>query len=144
LAAGLGMVGALSALLLGLLTFGVQATVEPHHLPLAIGTADAASAAAVRPVVERVAAQGGEAVAWRIVGSRAEAERLLDRKQAYGVVIFAAGPSGPSATVLISGALNPSATQVAQSVLTQVAENVTSAARAQAASRPGRRSGSVT
>jgi hypothetical protein len=127
--------GAVVALLLGLLTFGVQATVEPHHLPLAIGTADAGSAAALAPVLDRVAAQGGDAVAWRRVGSRAKAEGLLDRKQAYGAVIFTAGPAGPSATVLVSGALNPAATQVAQSALTQVAEAVTSAARAQAASR---------
>lgn len=135
IAVGLGVAGAFVALLLGLLTFGVQATVEPHHLPLAIGTADAASATAMAPVLDRVAAQGGDAVAWRRVGSRAEAEALLDRKQAYGAVIFTAGPAGPSATVLVSGALNPTATQVAQSALTQVAENVTSAARAQAASR---------
>jgi hypothetical protein len=127
--------GAVVALLLGLLTFGVQATVEPHHLPLAIGAADAASAASLAPVLDLVAAQGGDAVNWQVVGSRAEAERLLDRKQAYGAVIFSSGPAGPSATVLISGALNPAATQVAQLALTQVAEGVTSAARAQAASR---------
>src|SRR4030081_1977519 len=65
LAAGLGVAGALMALLLGLLTFGVQATVEPHHLPLAIGTADAASAAAMTPVVDRVAGQEGDAVGRR-------------------------------------------------------------------------------
>ncbi len=51
-------------------------------------------------------------------------------------MLFDPAPGGPTATVLLSGALNPSATQFAQPVLTQVAENVTSAARAQAASRP--------
>ena len=73
IAVGLGVAGAFVALLLGLLTFGVQATVEPHHLPLAISTADAASATAMAPVLDRVAAQGGDAVAWRRVASRAEA-----------------------------------------------------------------------
>src|SRR3982074_2018693 len=58
IAVGLGVAGAFVALLLGLLTFGVQATVEPHHLPLAISTADAASATAMAPVLDRVAAQG--------------------------------------------------------------------------------------
>lgn len=129
-----GLVGALVALVLGLLTFGVQATVEPRHVPLAVGTADAAAATALAPVAERVAAQGGEAVDWRTVSSRAEAERLLDRKEIYGAVLFSPGPTGPSATVLVSGALNPSATQVAQPLLTQVAEGVVAAARAQAAS----------
>src|SRR5438105_4994429 len=98
----------------GLLTIGAQATVEPHHLPLAIGPADAAAAQALAPITGRVAAQGGDAVSWRTVGSRAEAERLLDRKEVYGALLFSAAPTGPTATVLLSGAVNPSGTQAAQ------------------------------
>ena len=84
----------------------------------------------------RVRTSGGDALAWREVGSRAEAERLLDRKEIYGAVLFSPGPNGLTATVVVSGALNPSASQVAQPVLSQVAESVTSASRAQAV-RPG-------
>src|SRR6266700_7434272 len=125
--------GPLVALALGLLTFGVQATVQPHHLPLAIGASSVSSAAALAPVTSRVAAQGGDAVDWRAVDSRAQAEGLLDRKDVYGAVLFDPAAGGLTATVLLSGAVNPSATQVAESVLSQVAETVTSASRAQAA-----------
>jgi hypothetical protein len=128
-----GAIGALVALLLGLLTFGVQATVRPSHLPLAVGASDPALA----PITLRVAAEGGDAVSWRTVGSRAEAERLLDRREVYGAVVLDTSPSGPTATVILSGALNPSAAQVAQPALTQVADAVVTAARAQAAARPG-------
>src|SRR5215471_9748344 len=122
MAIAFGVVGALIALALGLLTFGVQATVRPDHVPLAVGAADAALA----PIADRVSAQGGDAVSWRTVGSRAEAEQLLDRREVYGAVLFSATPAGPSATVLVSGAVNPSGTQVAEPVLTQVAWGVVS------------------
>lgn len=123
IALAFGVAGALVALVLGLLTFGVQATAAPHHVPLAVGATDPALA----PVAERVASQGGDAVAWRIVGSRGEAERLLDGKEIYGALLLAPGPTGPTATVLVSGAQNPSATQVAQPLLTQVALGLASA-----------------
>jgi len=125
MAIAFGVVGALIALALGLLTFGVQATVRPDHVPLAVGATDAALA----PIADRVSAQGGDAVSWRTVGSRAEAEQLLDRREVYGAVLFSLTPAGPSATVLVSGAVNPSGTQVAEPVLTQVAWGVVSAAR---------------
>jgi hypothetical protein len=120
-----GAAGAAVALMLGLLTFGVQATVQPSHVPLAVGATDPVLA----PIAGRVAAQGGDAVSWRTVSSRAEAERLLDRRDIYGAVLFGPSPTGPAATVLVSGAINPSATQVAEPVLTQVADNVVAAAR---------------
>jgi hypothetical protein len=72
-------------------------------------------------------------VSWRTLTSRAEAERLLDDRAIYGAVLFSPGPGGPTATVLLSGALNPSATQVAQPVLTQVAATVLTSARTQPA-----------
>ena len=125
MAIAFGVIGALIALVLGLLTFGVQATVKPDHVPLAVGATDVALA----PIAQRVSAQGADAVSWRTVGSRAEAERLLDSREVYGALLFSAGPAGPSATVLVSGAVNPSGTQVAEPVLTQVAWSVVSAAR---------------
>lgn len=125
--------GALAALLIGLVTFGVQATVAPSHVPLAVG----ATTPALAPVGERVAARGGDAVSWRTVTSRAEAERLLDRKEVYGALLLGPSPSGPTATVLLSGAVNPSGTQVAQPVLTEVGQAVVAAARAQAGPTAG-------
>ncbi len=138
-----GLVGAVVALLIGLLTFGVQATIRPDHVPLAIGPSDAADAQAMAPMLEQVAAQGGDAVTWRTVESRAQAEQLLDAKEVYGAVLIGRGATGPSATVLLSAALNPSAAQVAQPVLTQVGGTVVAAARAQAARSPQAAAGSA-
>jgi hypothetical protein len=61
-------------------------------------------------------------VEWHNVNSRIEAERLLDSKSIYGAVLLSPGPSGPSATIILSGALNPNATAVAESVLIGVAQ----------------------
>src|SRR5260370_26271566 len=97
--------GSLVALLIGLLTFGVQATAAPHHVPLAVG----ATAPALDPLARRVTSQGGDAVSWRTVSSQAEAERLLDRKDVYGAVLFSPGPGGPTAPILLSGAPDPAA-----------------------------------
>jgi hypothetical protein len=104
---------------------------------------DAAAAPALAPLTGKVAAQGGNAVSWRTVDSRARAERLLDAKEIYGAVLFSPGPGGLSATVLVSGALNPGATQAAQPALTQVAVNATAAARAQAAAEAAARPAGV-
>lgn len=108
-----GLAGALVGLLIGLLTFGVQATAGPHQVPLAVGPADS-------PAAQAVAAQAGDRVAWRLVGSRAEAESLLELKQVDGALLLSPAPGGMRATVLLSGALNPNATAVAQPVLVQV------------------------
>ena len=129
MALAMAVAGAAAALAIGLLTFGVQATAAPSHVPLAVGATDPALA----PIAGRVAAQGGDAVSWRTVGSRAEAERLLDDRVIYGAVLFGPGAGGPTATVLVSGAINPSATQVAEPVLTQVAAAVLTSARTQPA-----------
>jgi hypothetical protein len=98
-------------------------------VPLAIGASEPAGAPALAPLVEKVAAQGGGAVAWRTVDSRAAAERMLDRKEVYGAVLFSPAPGGLAATVLLSGAVNPGATQAAQPVLEHVAEAVTRTVR---------------
>lgn len=124
-----GAIGALFSFVLALLTFGVQATVSPHQLPLAVGPADAAASSAVSQITDQVAGQSNEAVAWRKVGSRSEAVGLLDQKEIYGAVLFSGGPSGLQATVLLSGGVNPNATQIAQPVLVQVATGVLNASR---------------
>ncbi|RSM69215.1 hypothetical protein DMH04_46075 [Kibdelosporangium aridum] len=97
------LVGALVAAVLGLLTFGAQATVNPDHVPLAV--------AGPPQVVEQLARQGGEHVAWRAV-TPAEGRQLLEDKEVYGVLEL-----GNPVTVVLSGAINPGGTQVAQQVL---------------------------
>jgi hypothetical protein len=114
------VIGAVAALVIGLLTFGVQATVNPDHVPLAIG----ADNPAMSSVAVTVAAQGGDRITWHVVQSRAEAESLLDAKQVYGALLLSPGPSGPAATIVLSGALNPNATAVAEPILLGVAEGL--------------------
>jgi hypothetical protein len=132
---GLGVAGGLVALVIGLLTVSVQATVKPSHLPLAIS--------APQPLVDRLREQAGDEVDWRQVSSQAEAERLLDDKRVYGAVLLNPGPTGPTATVVLSGAVNPSATQVAQPLLTQVGGALVAAAQAQSAARPAATTSSI-
>ncbi|WP_394616291.1 ABC transporter permease [Lentzea sp. JNUCC 0626] len=101
--------GAVVAFLLGLLTFGVQATVHPHDVPLAV--------VAPAPIADRVAQADSAEVQLRVVGS-AEAAALLRDKEVYGVLEIAPG----QATIRLNPAVNPSGTQVAQQVLTGVAQ----------------------
>lgn len=115
------LVGTAVAFVLALLTFGVQATISPDHVPLAVGSADPATAPALSQLVQGVASHGGDQVAWRQVRSRAEAENLLDAKQVYGALLLSPAQGGVTATVLVSGAVNPNATAVAEQVLTSVA-----------------------
>ena len=114
-------IGVIAAFVLGLLTFGVQATVNPDHVPLAVGAEDASSASALAQLIQGIASHGGDQVDWHPVQSRAEAESLLDSKQVYGAVLFSPGQGGLNATVLVSGAVNPNATSIAQSILVGVA-----------------------
>ncbi|WP_229905239.1 ABC transporter permease [Lentzea cavernae] len=101
--------GAVVAFLLGLLTFGVQATAHPHDVPLAV--------VAPPPIAERVAGAGSAEVDVRVV-SADEARTLLRDKEVYGVLEIAPG----QATIRLNPAVNPSGTQVAQQVLTGVAQ----------------------
>ncbi|SER14974.1 hypothetical protein SAMN04488000_106277 [Lentzea albida] len=101
--------GAVVAFLLGLLTFGVQATVHPHDVPLAV--------VAPPPVADRVQAADSAEVDIRVV-SADEARNLLRDKEVYGVLEIAPG----QATIRLNPAVNPSGTQVAQQVLTGVAQ----------------------
>ena len=116
----IALIGAVAALVIGLLTFGVQATVNPDHVPLAIG----ADNPAVSGVAVQIAAHGRDRITWHTVQSRAEAESLLDNKEVYGALLLTPGPSGLTATILVSGALNPNATAVAEPILLGVAEGL--------------------
>ncbi|SDG33192.1 hypothetical protein SAMN05216553_107178 [Lentzea fradiae] len=101
--------GAVVAFLLGLLTFGVQATVHPHEVPLAV--------VAPPPLADRVTAAASPEVGVRAV-SADEARTLLADKEVYGVLEV----SPPRATLLLNPAVNPSGTQLAQQVLTGIAQ----------------------
>jgi hypothetical protein len=123
------IVGAVAATVLGLLTFGAQATVKPDHVPLAVAVdADGPAAAQLRQGAEQVIARGGEEVSWRLVDV-AQARELLDDKQVYGVLELAPAPGGRGVapTVVLSGAVNPSGTQVAQQALTGAAQGLAQA-----------------
>ncbi|CAL9363533.1 hypothetical protein SUDANB95_00715 [Actinosynnema sp. ALI-1.44] len=110
------VVGALVALVLGLVTFGVQATVHPADVPLAVAVgADAPPQ--LRAVADKLAGADAAEVSWRVTAPD-EARDLLKAQDVYGVLELAPG----SATVVLSGAVNPSGTQVAQQVLTGVAQ----------------------
>ncbi|WP_232836419.1 ABC transporter permease [Lentzea terrae] len=101
--------GAVVAFLLGLLTFGVQATVHPHDIPLAV--------VAPPPIAERVRAADSAEVDIR-TATADEARTLLADKEVYGVLEISPG----QATIRLNPAVNPSGTQVAQQVLTGVAQ----------------------
>lgn len=119
-AVGLGLVGAVVATVLGLLTFGAQATVAPDHLPLAVATPDNP---ALRQVAGQVASHGGDAVEWQVTDP-AHARDLLEDKEVYGILEI---NQGPAITIVTSGAVNPQGTQVAQQVLTGAAQGLMSA-----------------
>lgn len=118
-AVGLGLVGAVVATVLGLLTFGVQATVAPDHLPLAVATPDNP---ALRQVADQVASHGGDSVEWTVTDP-AHARDLLEDKDVYGILEI---DQGPALTIVTSGAVNPQGTQVAQQVLTGAAQGLMS------------------
>jgi len=101
--------GAVVAFLLGLLTFGVQATVHPHDVPLAV--------VAPPPIAQKVAQADSAEVQIEVVNSD-EARKLLQGKEVYGVLEIVPG----QATIRLNPAVNPSGTQVAQQVLTGIAQ----------------------
>ncbi|GAB3906483.1 hypothetical protein GCM10029964_103290 [Kibdelosporangium lantanae] len=108
------LVGALVAAVLGLLTFGAQATVNPDHVPLAVAGPPA--------LTQRIAAEGGDHVAWHVVATQDEGRALLEDKTVYGVLTL-----GQPVQVTLSGAINPGGAQVAQQVLTTAAMTVSAA-----------------
>ncbi|WET77684.1 ABC transporter permease [Amycolatopsis sp. QT-25] len=102
--------GALVAAVLGLLTFGAQATVAPESLPLAV----AAPPGPLQAAAKGIASQGGDQVSWRVT-SPEEGRKLLEDKEVYGVLEL-------PVKVVVSGAVNPSGTQIAHQVLTGAAQ----------------------
>ncbi len=117
------LAGALIAVMLGFLTFGAQTTAEPRGLPVAVAAPEGGP---LRGAAERVAGQGGDALSWRVT-TPTEGRRLLTDKEVYGVLELAGGPDGPTATVVVSGAVNPTGTQVAQQALTGAGQALTAA-----------------
>lgn len=102
------LAGVVIAGVLGLLTFGVQATAGPNGVPLAVAVPDPQ----LNPVAQQVTAHGDGQVAWRVTDP-AHAQQLLDDKEIYGYLTIAPG----SVTATTSGALNPPAAQAAEQVL---------------------------
>jgi hypothetical protein len=120
--------GAVAAIVLGLVTFGVQATVAPDGVPVAVAVnADGPAAAQLTQAAQRLASGAGEELDVRLV-STGQARRLLDDKQVYGVLELAPLPGGGiAATIVVSGAVNPSGTLVAQQGLTAAAQALAAA-----------------
>jgi hypothetical protein len=116
-AVGLGLVGAVVATVLGLLTFGVQATVAPDHLPLAVATPDNP---ALRQAADQIASHGGDTVEWQVTDP-AHARELLEDKAVYGILEI---NQGPEITIVTSGAVNPQGTQIATQVMTGAAQGL--------------------
>ena len=122
LAVLLGVAGAVVATVLGFLTFGAQATVAPHDVPLAV----ASPPGQLHEAAERVAAQGGGAVDWQVTDPDRARELLAD-KEVYGILELGGGPQGVDLTVVTSGAINPQGTQAATQVLTGAAQGLAGA-----------------
>ena len=116
IAVATAVAGAVIALVLGLLTFGVQATVHPQDVPLAVAV-PADAPAPLRAVADKLAGSDAAEVSWRVIAPD-QARDLLSRQEVYGVLELAPG----GATVVMSGAVNPSGTQIAQQVLGGVAQ----------------------
>jgi hypothetical protein len=114
LAVLMGLAGAAVAAVLGLLTFGAQATVHPDHVPLAVA---APADGPLRGVAGQIASQGGDAVSWQVT-SPEQATNLLDDKKIYGYLDLTSAPATPK--IVVSGAINPQGTQFAQQILTEV------------------------
>lgn len=123
LAVLVGVAGAVVAALLGLLTFGAQATAHPEHVPLAV------VAPAGNPVAAQLAGQGGDLVSWRVTTAE-EAANLLDDKEIYGYLDLTALPQ---AKIVVSGAVNPQGAQFAQQILTEVTNRLAQTSGAPAA-----------
>ena len=108
------LAGAVVAIVLGLVTVGVQATLSPHGLPVAVAVADQAPPQ-LHAAAQHVSTQGGGALSWRVT-TLAGARTLLDDKDVYGILEL-----GNPARVVVSGAVNPAGTQIVQQALTTAA-----------------------
>ena len=118
----LGVAGAVVATVLGFLTFGAQATVAPHGVPLAV----ASPPGRLHEAAVRVAQQGGDAVDWHVTDPAAARELLAD-KDVYGILELGGGAQGVELTIVTSGAVNPQGTLAATQVLTGVSQGLAGA-----------------
>ncbi|GAA1203482.1 hypothetical protein LY12_000541 [Prauserella alba] len=125
LVVGTAVAGALVAIVLGFLTFGAQASSQPHRLPVAVAVPDAAPPE-LHAAAERVAATGGEALEWWVV-EPGEGRALLDDQDVYGVLELGLGRGGPTVTAVTSGAVNPAGTQIAGQAVTTAGQRVAEA-----------------
>src|SRR5947209_1636961 len=117
----MGLAGAVAAAVLGLLTFGAQATAHPDHVPLAVvAPADGPLHAAAT----QVASQGGDLVSWRVT-TPDQATKLLEDKEIYGYLDLTGAPAAPR--IVVSGAVNPQGAQFAQQILTEVTHKLAEA-----------------
>jgi hypothetical protein len=117
----MGLAGAVVAAVLGLLTFGAQATAHPDHVPLAVA---APADGPLRGVATQVASQGGDAVSWQVTTPE-QATNLLADKKIYGYLDLMSAPATPR--IVVSGATNPQAAQFAQQILTEVVHKLAAA-----------------
>ena len=121
LAVLMALAGAVVAAVLGLLTFGAQATAHPDHVPLAVA---APADGPLRAAAGQISQQGGDAVSWRVTTPE-QARNLLDDKEIYGYLDLTQAPSAPR--IVVSGAINPQGAQFAQQILTEVVHRLAAA-----------------
>jgi hypothetical protein len=119
-----GLAGAVVAAVLGLLTFGAQATAHPDHVPLAVA---APADGPLHAAATQVASQGGDAVSWRVT-TPDKATKLLEDKEIYGYLDLTSAPTEPK--IVVSGAVHPQGSQFAQQILTEVVHKLAAASGA--------------
>lgn len=132
-----GIAGAVVAIVLGFLTFGVQSTAAPRELPLALAVPDGPAGQALVPLAARLAEQGGDAVDWQVTDP-AGAAVLLDDAEIYGFLALSPAPDGRgmAITTTTSAAVNPSATAVATQILGRAGGAIAQAVATQTGTAP--------
>lgn len=133
------LMGALVASVLAVLTFGAQVSAGPDGVPVAVAVADDPAAAQLRAATGVLEARAGDRLDVELT-TPDKGRNLLYDKEVYGVLEFSAGPGGPQATVVTSGAINPSGTRIAQQALTGAGQALLAAVAAQ---NPGANAGVV-
>ncbi|TDE54634.1 hypothetical protein E1295_14655 [Nonomuraea mesophila] len=126
---GAGLVAALTAAVVAILTFGVQATVAPREVPLGI----VISGPEPSRVTDQLAASSGETVLWHPLGSN-EANDALAAGAIVGYLTVSIGVNGSvEATSTTSGQTHPNATVAAEQILRQAATGIVAATTPSAA-----------
>ncbi|TDD13759.1 hypothetical protein [Nonomuraea diastatica] len=123
-----GAIAALAAAIVAILTFGVQATVAPHEVPLGVVASGSAPGASTEHLVDQLAAASGEAVSWRRLGEE-EANDALVTGGIMGFLTLSIDPGGGvEAKVTTGGTAHPNATAAAEQMLRQAATAIMTAA----------------